>query len=55
MCLNRFLIVKALVDTFDKEKALEGAFSGHDDQPQVDVVPMLCGEARLMCDGDGVN
>ena len=55
MCLNRFLIVKWLVHTFNKKKALEGAFSGHSDQHQVDVVPMLCGEARLMCDGDGVN
>ena len=27
--INRFLIVKALVGTFNKEKALVGAFSGH--------------------------
>ena len=27
--LNRFLIVKVLVDKFSYEKALEGSFSGH--------------------------
>ena len=30
-CLNRFLIVRALVGTFNKEKALVRAFSGHCD------------------------
>ena len=28
-CLNRFLIVKALVGAYNKEKALVGAFSGY--------------------------
>ena len=59
-CLNRFLIVKAVVSAFNNKKALVEAFSGHCATSQrfidssTDLVPQFAAGEPECCPGGGV-